>query len=116
MLESTLRLGQTHLIKGSAKQAEAYATQAQQLASALNAGIWKAKSSLMLAAIYIKTESLDQAKMVLAEAKGTLEEVRHFYSRIATADCFCYETDELTRKRGVRTLAQSPACQELGRE
>ena len=40
----------------------------------------------MLAAIYIKTESLDQAKMVLAEAKGTLEEVRHFYSRIATSD------------------------------
>lgn len=75
LLESTLKLAQTHLTKGSAKQAEAYATQARHLASELSAGIWKAKASLMLAAIYIKTESLDQAKTVLAEAKVTLEEV-----------------------------------------
>jgi predicted negative regulator of RcsB-dependent stress response len=75
LLESTLKLAQTHLIKGSAKQAEAYATQAHHLASELGAGIWKAKASLVLAAIHIKTETLDKAKTVLEEAKDTLEEV-----------------------------------------
>lgn len=75
MLESTLSLAQTHLTKGSAKQAEAYATQAYDLASELQADIWKAKASSMLAAIYIKTESLEQASKYLGEAKSVLDKV-----------------------------------------
>ncbi|KAJ9092673.1 hypothetical protein QFC21_006738 [Naganishia friedmannii] len=62
-----------HLTKGSAKQAEAYGTQAYELAKELKSNVWIAITSCMLAAVHIKMNSLKQASKHLAEAKDILE-------------------------------------------
>lgn len=113
LLESTLSLAQTHLTKGSAKQAEAYATQAYDLASELQADIWRAKASSMLAAIYIKTESLEQAAKYLGEAKAVLDRVSGAGDESVISNYLPLEIDELLRECGLRSLAEPASHEEL---
>ncbi|KAJ9094312.1 hypothetical protein QFC19_007997 [Naganishia cerealis] len=71
---SEIRMAQIHLTKGSAKQSEAYAAQAYDLAKQLKSSTWIAITSCMLAAVHIKMNSLEKALEHLTEAKDILEE------------------------------------------